>query len=430
MTRLDHTEEFGVHVCDARYGIVQRICERRTLVSLDGLNEFIARAYLPLGSESSSADNGGRGERKSTAYCGAIGESIERYALSIYDPSTLTVAPFDAVEDRALSPDALRFFLDAQYRDPQFPFAPPQPTDHLAWIEGVDFVTGEATYVPASLVFLPYRHLDDEPRLSHQISPGASCHTSREAAALSAVLELVERDAFTIFWETAAAFPRVAPDPVFDEVLRASALDLDVDSFDISTDLEIPTALVLVRSTEGAHACLSYGMASRPTFAEAHHSAWQEAVTSWISARTMIRGERVPRDLLLERMAAAPGFHLHMLWSALGYADDDLRFVEDAAPRAPTRDLTAASGTILEAVREKLRDRGCRVILVDITPSDVAELGFFAMRAVSTDLVRQSLGFHCRHLRNERLTAVPKTLGLPHRHRTHRAIYENYRPEP
>ena len=64
----------------------------------------------------------GKGATQEDAVWSAIGEGIERYSASIWDPDQLLYAPFDDISSWAFDPRCLVLYDDEQYNDPTFPF--------------------------------------------------------------------------------------------------------------------------------------------------------------------------------------------------------------------------------------------------------------------------------------------------------------------
>lgn len=434
--RIDHTEDFGPCLTDTRLGLISWLAERRTLCPISIVREYASRIRSPLFPMAQRQENGGRGHLPGEAYQCAVGEAVERYALSICDPDTLVKATVGALKTDAWPVENFTFFLDAQYDEPGFPFQKPTDKDTLQWVEGYDVTTDRPVFIPASLVYVPYRRHTDEPALSYQMSPGTGCHTSWAKAATNAILELIERDAFTILWEAGAAFPKADPSPALRDMLAFLPDYIEHGVYDITTDVGVPTALVTlswrhmdtVAENAGRSAMntmgLTYGIACKKTPGDAQASAFREAITSWISAVVVAQAERMPKDALYRHIVEHPDYRWHMLWSALGYASEDMAFLDQATAQS------AAPPDTMRPLGDLLRRSGMQVVLVDITPPDIADLGLFVARAVSCSLVRPSLGRHGRHLRNGRFVSVPRKLSLPHLYQTRESIHEHYRPEP
>src|SRR5262249_4467606 len=116
----------------------------------------------------------------------------------------------------------------------------------IRWAWGWSLTEDRPRLVPASLVYLGYRPDPGEAAIGSNASTGLAAGLTLEAAALSGLCEVVERDSFALSW----LLPRVRrklgiAEPGPGETLRASFAsdrpDVRVELFDLTTDLETPT---------------------------------------------------------------------------------------------------------------------------------------------------------------------------------------------
>ena len=146
-----------------------------------------------------------------------------------------------------------------------FPFVPFDDSTTIRWTPAVDPLTGETWHVPAALVYMPYYYYKDTPDapIIQPISTGMACHCSLAEAAVSAVCEVVERDAFTITWQARLAHPQIPVESLSDSnyelVRRLEWTRASVSLFNITLDAGIPTVLAVLSSpsprTPGADFC-------------------------------------------------------------------------------------------------------------------------------------------------------------------------------
>lgn len=392
--------------------------------------EFSSILKIGGTSVSTRLECGGRGDRLAKAYCCAIGEAVERYALSIGAGSALSKGRVRDFAGSGPQLDEITFFLDTQYETESFPFRKPEAEDVFEWVPGRDFATGEVSYMPASLVFMPYQRKGAEPALTYQISPGTSCHVSWECAVFHAICELLERDAFTLFWEAGCPGSRIS---VHQELIALEFKSIefsDLIHLDITTDIGLPVALTILRWDEGDRHGLTYGMASKPYLKEANLTATREALTSWVSAKMLSMPEGIDQDRLFELLETDPDYKWHMLWSAMGFATCDMDTLVSESTHDDVSRVHKEPPRTLDALRKRIAELGHKIVIFDITPPDVRELGFFVARAVSTTLLRPSLGRFGRHLFNDRLVLAPIAMGRDAKYSTLEDIHEHYRPEP
>ena len=141
----------------------------------------------------------GKGATREEAVRGAIGEAIERYAASLWHPTSLTYASFSELGVRAFDPRWLVLYDDEQYARSDFPFAPFVAEQPIAWTQGLWLDTGEPVLAPALATYMNFPAAADE-QFGQTTSNGLAAGVSFEDAALRALYELIERDAFMLSW--------------------------------------------------------------------------------------------------------------------------------------------------------------------------------------------------------------------------------------
>jgi len=432
-------------VVDDRYGVVRRIAVHDVGPTDPPL--FFATAELAstraFSDAAASALNGGAGVDAATAVVGALGEAIERYALGIYRDSELTRAPFRAVEGDALDPRRLIFSADEQYTWPDFPYTQYDVDVPLTWARGIGLVDGRERLVPACRVYTPYCAVAPAQRILQSTSTGAACHVDKKRAVVLGLYECIERDAVMIAWLNRFPLPTVDVSRLQEPHLRA-VLDGLRDRgltgllFDATSDLGIPTALALVLGPPGTVPALAVGAATRATLGAAAEKALVEGAHTffWVHTRSRERGLRAFRAdyadvrsldahsllyghphmraafaFLLER-ATEPVSGTSIQRSPAGRVGDP--------PAASTNGDTAAEADRAEGCTvdvelarcvAQLAAAGIEPVAVDVTPDDVRDLGFTAVRVVAADLHPLWGGHHVRCLGGRRVREVPVRLG-------------------
>ncbi|WP_151343715.1 YcaO-like family protein [Rhizobium leguminosarum] len=348
------------------------------------------------------------------AYASAIGEAVERTSLSNYNPNDFTVLPFEQMPLSFSSAKELLFYLDSQYADPTFPIAKPDFEKPIAWVKGWSLADRAEAYLPASLVYLPYRHLSQEPIFTDLISTGTSCARTKDKAAALAILELVERDAWTMVWETRAKVAEIHPDEIkaVPAVVAAEQNGLQLRAFNLTNDTNIP-AVIAIAINETSLPALAIGTAARLSPYEALERAISEAITSWRStAYLCVNGirkldaeslqNRRHTDFSLQSLFYADPQNSHH-FSFLLQQNSNYVGLEALVPEQYNQGD-------LRQLRKLLTDSGHNVCLFNLTQCEAEEVGLYVVRAVSTSLIRQSLGL-LRPLAHPRLLNIPKKLG-------------------
>ncbi|HEY2388479.1 MAG TPA: YcaO-like family protein [Candidatus Binatia bacterium] len=408
---------------DDRFGIVRQVAVHE--VGPSDPPFFFATAQLastrPFSTAAASVLNGGAGPTSESALLGALGEAVERYAIGSYREEDTFRASFREVERVALDPSRLIFFADEQYSWERFPYVRFSPETPLSWVAGVSLSDGSEKLVPAARVFTPYVAPHPAERLLQSTSTGAACHSEKEQATLLGLYECIERDAVMIAWLNRMSLALLDPAAYEDwelasAVERCRRVDLDVQLFDATTDVGVPTVLAVLASPLGIVPSVAVGAATRASMVEAARKALIESAHTFFWIHTRCRVSDLPR--FRSDYADVVSLDQHSLL----YGDPRMRtklgFLMEHGKRgassrtAEPRDVAGTTAADEFArCRDVLRWLDLEAVVVDVTPRDVADLGLAVVRVVVTDLHPLWGGHHVRCLGGVRVRQTPVTLG-------------------
>ncbi len=268
--------------------------------------------------------------------------------------------------------------------------------------------------LPAQLVYLAWDELaDGEASIVHATSSGLACGASYAEAALSALLELVERDAFMLVWRNRLSLPRIDPHAAHGVVawerryLDGARLRRRV--VDLSCVHGLPTLLAVVEDGAGS---LGVGAAAAASPEAAYRKALAEAYATQGAARRM-REDGTSRRAHFEEIAT---FADHIAV----YADPRNAVRAAFLTASPDRvqlDLLPAMAPAppeeqLEFVARALLDAGVESYAVDVTTPDIADLGLCVVRAVAPELCMLDVRQDACFLGGPRLRRAPVDLRL------------------
>jgi ribosomal protein S12 methylthiotransferase accessory factor len=351
----------------------------------------------------------------------ALGESIERYCAAAADPDDLRLARFRDLDEPAVPPADWALFEAAQYGAglpvPRFDEETP-----IRWARGFSLRRDTPVLVPASFAYIPYTPIEGEARiLPWQVSTGLASHTSLARAALKALLEVVERDAFMLFWHRRIRCPEVDVSSL--EGRGAQVLRRLVDRAQVLghrcdvrlLTLDIPLPIVLVTLSSDTHKpYVVMGCAADCDPEVALRLAFEEALLSLHGITTIAEQDPVYtptalayadiRDLLKHAWVYAVDPELRAVTA------DQLRF----AGRVRANDLPRGpSGSTLAQLRwlvEQLAARDLDPIVVDLTTPDIDDVGFKVVRGMIPGMQPLDVDHRFRHLGGKRLTCAPADL--------------------
>jgi ribosomal protein S12 methylthiotransferase accessory factor len=400
---------------DERVGVIRSLATGQSSASDAGLElPVAATAYLSSYTEGRLRHvhdpqvASGKGLTAVDALIGAVGEAIERYSAARYRREDLRLASWNGLGEEGFDPRHLCLYDEEQYREPGFPFAPFDPDRPIHWLRGSWLGSGEPVWVPALTSFFNFM-ADPGEHFCQVSSNGLAAGGGLADAALRALFELVERDAFMLTWLCRLPAQRIHPEgalePGVGEIVRQlGERGAAVELYLLDAGTGIPTVL-----------CLGVGDGERwpaVTVALACHTDLRTAVRKAILEQGHV-GPYIHRLMHESKVPASPEEVLSLEDHALYYVKPDrlgafdfLRRPGDADQEAvilaevpPAPPPTAAS------CAERLSAAGLRVAIADVTSPDVTASPFRVARALGTNMQPIHFGERFRRLANPRLQA-------------------------
>lgn len=216
----------------------------------------------------------------------AIGEFLERYSLTIYRRDNLIRASYEQMRRKVwdvLDPALIAGVASSESE-------PDLDRSIFLWERAVRVMTGQKVYVPAQLVYWNYARIENEPLLREPNSNGAGGMFTKEGAILSGLYELIQRDAFLIFWLNSIAPPQIdpktVPDDIFQSILKESwRYGFNVYCFNTTLDTAVPSVVVAVEDPSAKSPYLTVGGGCEASPAKALRRALEEAWAVYYGSR-------------------------------------------------------------------------------------------------------------------------------------------------
>lgn len=348
----------------------------------------------------------------------ALVEAAERYYLYTYRTRDLRQARYHDLAPQALNPtDALEFSEEQRQQEPIRSAARFDKESVFSWVLGWSVFGRHPVWLPAQRVFLNYRFPEGEARLTSPSSNGGGAGLTLEQALWGALAELVERDAFFIFWHNRIAPPRLnlehsPSDQLMDLAKQMRRYRLELTVLDITTDLDIPVFAVILRDTTNIGPAVRVAARAGFNREAAIAGAVAEAVNSRINARTT-QNDRPDRDtaLTLEAQRELAMTDRLRLWSK-PEMKREIEFLLsgpeiEADPTTWQEQPTPAES--LNRILNSLRARGYPVYYWRAPVPK--EIGLTVVKAVVPGLVQLSLDERYQLLASPRLREVPVVRG-------------------
>jgi oxazoline/thiazoline synthase len=220
--------------------------------------------------------NGGSFGKGSTAEQGeasALMEAIERYSgIFQGDEIRVTRRFTDFPPGNAILPNDVLLFSDAQYRRgaadaSEWGEAPPaaspfDPSDQIEWSPVWSLRDERFKYLPTSLLY--FFHKGPGGYRVHADSNGCAAGNTLEEAIVQGFLELVERDAYAIWWYNRLQRAEVDLSQFDDPYIRDLKIQLAETGrrlwvLDITSDLGIPSFVTIAQWRENEQEFIDFG---------------------------------------------------------------------------------------------------------------------------------------------------------------------------
>ena len=397
-------------LADARTGIIRELLIFETAPGEDVVGPVSCSATIAPyqdGRRCLPASSGeGKGQNLEVAVWSAIGEGLERYSAALWSPSAITRAPFSVVADAAFDPRWLVLYDDDQYMAPGFRFARFDPEQPMDWVEGHWLDTQEPVLLPAIATFMHFPAPASE-QLCQVTSSGLAADLTRDGATLRAVYELIERDAFMLYWLARRTARRIAVescDPAISTLLREiEDLGARAELYVLDVGTGVPTVVCLGlgdgRSWPGA----TIGLCAHADPEVAIQRAVLEHGHCGAYIRRLMLEGRHASVQTPERVVNALDHALYYVSTKHVSAFSDFR--ADLGQPLTLAELRRRyqQEARLDACVSRLRNASIRTAIVDVTSPDVGLTPVRVARAFGCYLQPIHFGFSNRRLANPRL---------------------------
>jgi len=349
----------------------------------------------------------GKGATREEAVLGAIGEGVERYAASLWDPGKLTESSLIDLGDRAFDPRWLVLYDEEQYSRPGFAFRPMDPDAPMLWVKGHWLDTAVDVLVPAQATYLGFG--GDGITLGQTTSNGLAAGCSFEDAALRALYELIERDALMLCWLAGLMGERIDPHgcdgvsrKALDEVQRLGA-ETELYLLDLSAGYPTVVCLGLGDGVSWPGATIGLGTHANVDIA-LRKAVLEHGHYGPYMRRLMREGQhlhvREPEDVV-----SSLDHGLYYCHADNGASLGNLRQGQISVKLADLRKRYREKPSLTACVA-RLSASGIRTAAVDLTTSDLAMAGLSVVRAIGTYVQPIHFGFGYERRNNPRLKAL------------------------
>jgi ribosomal protein S12 methylthiotransferase accessory factor len=273
-----------------------------------------------------------------------------------------------------------------------------------------------------------------EPIIRLPDSNGMAPGPRLQSAIRKGICEVVERDAVVITWLNKLSVPRIKireteNESITDLIKAFDRYQLELHVFDITTDIPIPTVLTLAIDRSGVGPAVIAGTCSNFRLEEAIIQSIEELHQRRMWVRTEMLGGWIDKtapniDSIKEDYERGDLSQIdrQLLWSRI----DMLPQLDFLLRTKKVKEIDSNDGTgklrvdlfrrnaaeDLQNVMSFFNERGYEVAYVDVTTSDVDEIGFKVVKVIIPEL--QSITWaseEFKYLGGKRLYKLPEILG-------------------
>jgi putative methanogenesis marker protein 1 len=337
-----------------KFAGVTRIAE---ITHLDRIGIPVYSAIRPGAAEGAVSIYAGKGATKSQAKASAMMEAFERYSAEFQDADSEKIISFSYQEDKCVNPHLLIL-----------PTRSDSLTLEIDWIAATDASSDEKKLIPANAVFHPFQPLEGV-HLFKSNTNGLASGNVLEEAVYHGIMEVIERDAWSIFESNKQPKPEVdcqeTNNPLIKTLIsKFSEAGINLRLFDITADINITTMAAVADDTilkDPALLTLGVGTHLDPEIAALR------AITEVAQSRaTQIHGTREDTDraIFMRKVGYDRMKRLNRHW--FGESEEKVK-LNNIANKS-----TSSFKSDLEISLQELEKHGFgKVFYVDITRSEI-----------------------------------------------------------
>ncbi len=307
-----------------------------------------------------------------------------------------------------IHPDSVVSYHDSQYADDGFRLTRFNTKSVYEWVEGRNVISDEKVFFLADNVLYPY--VPKHARHSFTTSSGCAAHTNRRDAIKHAVYELVERDAFMIYWLNKLDCPSIQieslPKDILLRIRLIQSLGYNIVLRSIGMDIS-PVVIVAVQDSLGNY--VTMGLGASDNLFDMVHGAISEveiALMHLFSLDDKVSTSIEPNEVV----SLIQHEELHQQKKYRNRTD----FIFDQSGKSLLySDLSAQHEGVSDIV-QSVTNNDLTVYIVDATEWRLDILlpdHRYIVRAIVPGLIPLSFGFNLEPLGMSRIYDVPCSLG-------------------
>ena len=225
------------HENKAKIAGITRITE---ITDLDRVGLPVFSAIRPTAEDGAISIYGGKGISKDHAKASALMEGFERYSAEKQESDETIIADLNEIskKGRYIEPRSLN--LPKKYEKEDISKIP------IEWSISHDLISDNDYYVPTNAIYHPYIPKENAQSLFKSNTNGLASGNNLEESILHGILEVIERDAWSIFELTHKYYSQINLDTIENDIINDALLKFEnegikIKLMDFTADIDIPT---------------------------------------------------------------------------------------------------------------------------------------------------------------------------------------------
>ena len=329
------------------------------ITDLDRIGLPIYTAIRPTAEDGAISIYGGKGITKDHAKASAMMEGFERYSAEKQDCDEVIVANINEISEKGDYIDPISLNLPKDFRKENL------EAMQLEWSLAKDIISDEEFYIPTNAIYHPYLHDNNVQSLFKSNTNGLASGNVLEEAILHGMLEVIERDAWSIFELTHKNYAQIDLDSIESETVndiieKFESKGIKIKLMDFTADVKIPTIAASADDTVTKDAgLLTLGMGTHLDPEVAILRALTEVAQS---RATQINGAR--EDTVRADFAREAGYERMKRINKFYFKDEEekikLSDIENKSTSSITKDIEIVKNELMANDIEK-------ILYVDLT---------------------------------------------------------------
>ncbi|MBD3921744.1 TOMM precursor leader peptide-binding protein [Paenibacillus sp. PR3] len=368
----------------------------------------------------------------------AILEGLERYCgFAPRGKRTVVYDSYSNLKDTAMDPSQVGFHVQEQFEQPEFPFAPYDPSAAMSWVWGYSFLQERPILVPERLGYYSFGF---EGGFVYETSNGCAIGGSLEEAILYGLLEVVERDSFLMTWYARLPVPRLDYRSSGDKELmlmieRLRAVSgYDVQLYNTTMENGIPSIWAAAKGGADQRLNLVCAAGAHLDPIRAAKGAIHELAVTITRMEGRWHERQEEAEAMFHDASLVQSMEDHALLYSLPQSEERLGFLLDE--QRPTRTFQEEFSSVwmnddltddLLQVLQTFRSLKLDVIVIDQSSSETLRNGLHCVKVLIPGMLPMTFGHQFTRLVGlDRVLEVPMKLGYT----DHRLSPEELNPYP